>query len=42
MELSQFTDYSLRALVYVGICEGTQCSITNVAEAFSISLAIMS
>jgi Rrf2 family transcriptional regulator, nitric oxide-sensitive transcriptional repressor len=37
MELSQFTDYSLRALVYVGICEGTQCSITDVAEAFSIS-----
>jgi Rrf2 family transcriptional regulator, nitric oxide-sensitive transcriptional repressor len=37
MELSQFTDYSLRTLLYVGVCEGKQCSVTEIAQAFSIS-----
>lgn len=37
MELSQFTDYSLRALIYVGLREGERCSVKEVAEAFDIS-----
>ena len=37
MELSQFTDYSLRALIYVGLREGERCSVKEVAEAFGIS-----
>jgi Rrf2 family transcriptional regulator, nitric oxide-sensitive transcriptional repressor len=37
MELSQFTDYSLRALIYVGLRGDDLCSVKDVSEAFCIS-----
>ena len=37
MELSQFTDYSLRALIYAGSKSGKLCTVPEVASAFSIS-----
>jgi Rrf2 family transcriptional regulator, nitric oxide-sensitive transcriptional repressor len=36
MELSQFTDYSLRVLIYVGV-RGEQVSVREIAESYSIS-----
>lgn len=36
MELSQFTDYSLRVLIYAGIRE-EQVSVREIAEAYKIS-----
>ena len=37
MELSQFTDYSLRALIYAGSNGGKLCTVPEVAGAFGIS-----
>lgn len=37
MELSQFTDYSLRTLIYVGLKGEQLCSIQDIASAFQIS-----
>ncbi|MEM7198891.1 MAG: Rrf2 family transcriptional regulator [Planctomycetota bacterium] len=37
MELSRFTDYSLRALVYVGLHQQTLATTTGIAEAYDIS-----
>ena len=37
MELSQFTDYSLRALIYAGSKGGRLCTVPEVADAFGIS-----
>jgi len=36
MELSQFTDFSLRALIYVAV-KGEQASVREIAEAYGIS-----
>lgn len=36
MELSQFTDYSLRVLIYVGV-RGEQVSVREIAESYAIS-----
>ncbi len=37
MELTQFTDYSLRSLIYVALQDGELTSIKSIANAFSIS-----
>jgi Rrf2 family nitric oxide-sensitive transcriptional repressor len=37
MRLTQFTDYSLRTLIYVAIRNGEICTIAEVAESYSIS-----
>ena len=37
MELSRFTDYSLRALVYVGLHDHTLATISGIADAYGIS-----
>lgn len=37
MELSRFTDYSLRALVYVGLHRESLATIAGIAEAYDIS-----
>lgn len=37
MELSQFTDYSLRALIYSGSMRETLCTVPQVAIAFGVS-----
>jgi len=37
MELNQFTDYSLRALIYVALHDGEKSSIKQIAAAFEIS-----
>jgi len=37
MQLSAFTDYSLRVLMYVGLRSGHRVSITEVADAYRIS-----
>ena len=37
MELSQFTDYSLRALIYAGSKRERLCTVPEVANAFRVS-----
>ena len=37
MELNQFTDYSLRVLIFVALRKGEMTSIREIATAFSIS-----
>lgn len=37
MELNQFTDYSLRALIYAALRDGEMSSIKQIASAFAIS-----
>ena len=37
MELSQFTDFSLRVLIYVGAREGERSSVKEIASAYGIS-----
>lgn len=37
MQLTRFTDYSLRVLIYLAINEGRIVSITEVSEAYGIS-----
>ncbi len=37
MELSQFTDYSLRLLIFVGLKDDELCSVKEIATAYNIS-----
>jgi len=37
MQLTQFTDYSLRTLIYIAIREGKTCTISEIAESYHIS-----
>ena len=37
MELSQFTDYSLRALMFAGVESDRLCSVSEIAESYGIS-----
>lgn len=37
MQLTQFTDYSLRALIYIALRDGALCTITEIAESYHIS-----
>lgn len=37
MQLSSFTDYSLRVLIYAAVRPETRCLTTEVAEAFGVS-----
>lgn len=37
MQLTQFTDYSLRTLIYVATRNGETCTITEIAESYNIS-----
>lgn len=37
MELNQFTDYSLRALIFIALKEGEICSVKEIARAYAIS-----
>lgn len=36
MQLTQFTDYSLRSLIYIALHEGS-CTINEIAQAYAIS-----
>lgn len=36
MQLTQFTDYSLRALIYIALKKGS-CTIKDITDAYSIS-----
>lgn len=37
MQLTRFSDYSLRALIYLGLNTGRRCTIREIAEAYAIS-----
>ena len=37
MQLTQFTDYSLRALIYIAIRNGETCTISEIADSYNIS-----
>ncbi len=37
MQLTQYTDYSLRVLIFLGINPGRRCTITEISEAFKIN-----
>lgn len=37
MQLTQFTDYSLRTLIYVAIRGGKTCTIMEISESYNIS-----
>ncbi|KTC79114.1 Rrf2 family transcriptional regulator [Legionella cherrii] len=37
MQLTQFTDYSLRALIYIGLSKDS-CTIKDITEAYGISI----
>ena len=41
MRLAQYTDYSLRALMYVGLREGELSTIRNISDAYDISRSHM-
>jgi Rrf2 family nitric oxide-sensitive transcriptional repressor len=38
MQLTQFTDYSLRSLMFLGAQSGRLCNIAEIAEAYDISV----
>tara|TARA_R110002124_G_scaffold233381_1_gene398606 strand:- start:10092 stop:10541 length:450 start_codon:yes stop_codon:yes gene_type:complete len=37
MQLTQFTDYSLRALIYIALQDGKTCTIAEIALSYNIS-----
>lgn len=37
MQLTQFTDYSLRTLIYIALRDGQTCTISEIAESYNIS-----
>lgn len=37
MQLTQFTDYSLRALIFIGLRENNHCSVSDIAKSYGIS-----
>ena len=37
MQLTRYSDYSLRALIYLGLNAGRRCTIREIAEAYGIS-----
>lgn len=37
MQLTQFTDYALRTLIYIALREGETCTISEIAESYNIS-----
>jgi len=37
MELTFYTDYALRVLIYAGLCRGRLCLISEIAEHYGIS-----
>jgi len=37
MQLTQYTDYSLRVLLFLGLHPGRRCTITEISEAFDIN-----
>ena len=37
MQLTQFTDYSLRMLIYIALRDGNVCTISEIADSYSIS-----
>lgn len=37
MQLTQFTDYALRTLIYVAVRKQDSCTIANIAETYQIS-----
>jgi len=37
MRLTQYTDYSLRVLIYLGLHEDRRCTIREISDAYSIS-----
>ena len=37
MQLTQYADYSLRVLLYLGLHPGRRCTITEIAEAYGVN-----
>ncbi len=37
MQLTQFTDYALRTLIYIAVRDGDVCTITEIADSYRIS-----
>lgn len=37
MQLTQFTDYSLRTLIFIGLRGNTRCSVSDIAMSYNIS-----
>ena len=37
MQLTQFTDYALRTLIYIAIRDGQTCTIAEIADSYQIS-----
>lgn len=37
MQLTQFTDYSLRVLIYIALLDGERCTISDIADSYNIS-----
>ena len=37
MQLTRYTDYAMRVVLYLGVREGELCSVSEIAEAYGIS-----
>lgn len=37
MQLTQFTDYSLRTLIYIALLDSETCTISDIADSYNIS-----